>query len=161
MVRRPEDVSRPRRLREPEANTTYLLEQAGARLERRVTDGVAAAGHPIRTAHSAVFVNIDREGTRLTQLAERALMTPQAMGELVDDLSRHGYVERTPDPSDRRAKLIVLTDLGYDALQAAFDTIIEVESDLETLLGRDGLLRLRDALRRVAELPPASPRGSG
>ncbi|MGR6964390.1 MarR family winged helix-turn-helix transcriptional regulator [Geodermatophilus sp. URMC 61] len=147
----------PRRLREPETNTTYLAEQAAARLEARITAGVAAAGHPIRVAHSAVFVNIDRDGTRLTQLAERAQMTPQAMSELVDHLAAHGYLERVPDPSDRRAKLIVLTDLGCDALQAAFDTIIGIEAELEGLLGRDGLRHLRTALRRISELPPSAP----
>jgi DNA-binding MarR family transcriptional regulator len=153
----PEEMSRPRSLREPETNTTYLVEQAGAVLERRVTAGVAAAGHPIRAAHSAVFVNIDRDGTRLTHLAERALMTPQAMGELVDYLAARGYVERVPDPNDRRAKLIVLTDLGYDALQAALDTIIGIEAELEGLLGREGLLQFRDALRKIAGLPAPSP----
>jgi len=144
-------MSRPR-LREPEANTTYLVELAGARLEQRVTAGVVAAGHPIREAHSAVFVNIDRDGTRLTHLAERALMTPQAMSELVDHLVSHGYLERMPDPSDRRAKLIVLTDLGYEALQDAFETIIGIEADLEVLLGRDGLVQFRRVLSQVAEL---------
>ena len=147
-------MSSRRPLREPEANTTFLVERAAARLEARITSGVAAAGHPIRTAHSAVFVNIDREGTRLTHLAERALMTPQAMSQLVDDLAARGYLERVPDPSDRRAKLIRLTDLGFDALQAAFDTIIGIETSLGSLLGRDGLLQLREALRLIAELPP-------
>jgi len=146
-------MSSRRRLREPEANTTYLVERAAARLESQITSGVASAGHPIRVAHSAVFVNIDREGTRLTQLAERALMTPQAMSQLVDDLAQRGYLERVPDPSDRRAKLIVLTDLGFEALQAAFDTIIRIETALELELGRAGLLQLRDALRLIAGLP--------
>ena len=145
-------MSRRSELREPEVNTNHLLGQAYARLQRRVVAGVMGAGHRVRPAHSAVFVNIDSEGTRLTELADRARMTPQAMGELVDDLVARGYVERTPDPSDRRAKLIVLTDLGYDALQAAFDTIIGIEADLEALLGRNGLLRLRTALQRIAEL---------
>ena len=48
----------------------------------------------------------NRNGIRLTHLAERALMTPQAMSELVEHLVSHGYLERMPDPSDRRAKLI-------------------------------------------------------
>jgi DNA-binding MarR family transcriptional regulator len=147
-------MSRRQQMREPEVNTTYLLGQAHARLNQRITAGVMAAGHPIRPAHAAVFVNIDSEGTRLTALAERARMTPQAMGELVDDLVERGYLARTPDPSDRRAKLIALTDLGYDALQAAFDTIIGIEADLEALLGRTGLARLRTSVRRIAEQPP-------
>ena len=144
-------MSRRDEMREPEVNTTFLLGQAYVGLNRLITEGVQAAGHPIRPSHGAVFVNIDSEGTRLTALAERARMTPQAMGELVDDLVARGYLERTPDPADRRAKLIALTDLGYDALQAAFDTIIGIESDLEDLLGRPGLTRLRTALRRLAE----------
>ena len=58
-----------------------------------------------------------------------------------------------PDASDRSAKLIVLTDLGYEALQDAFDTIIGIEADLEVLLGRDGLVQFRRVLSQVAVLP--------
>ena len=58
-----------------------------------------------------------------------------------------------PDASDRRAKLIVLTDLGYEALQDAFDTDDRVEADLEVLLGRDGLMQFRRVLSQVAVLP--------
>jgi DNA-binding MarR family transcriptional regulator len=144
-------MSREPKLREPETNTTYLLARATERLRRRIYEGVTAAGHPIRNAHSTVFIHIDRAGTRLTQLAERAAMTPQAMGELVDDLVGRGYLERVPDPVDRRAKLIMLTDLGYEALQAALDTIIAIEADLETQLGHNGLLRVQRALRRIAD----------
>jgi len=142
--------SKPPRLREPEENTTHLLGRAYDHLQERISAGVAGAGHPIRPAHEAVFVHIDRTGTRLTHLAERARMTPQAMAELVDDLVELGYVARTPDPTDRRAKLIVLTDRGYEALQAAFDVIIGIEEELEAELGRSGLVRFRRALRRIA-----------
>ena len=55
-------------------------------------------------------------------------MTPQAMSELVEHLVSHGYLERMPEPSDRRAKLIVLTDIGCEAIQDAFDTIIGFEA---------------------------------
>ena len=116
---------------------------------------MAAAGHPVRPAHAAVFTNIDSEGTRLTQLAERALMTPQAMAELVDDLARLGYVTREPDPTDGRAKLIVLTDRGFDAVQDAFDTITGLEAQLEAELGHRTLVQLRNVLQRVADLPEA------
>jgi DNA-binding MarR family transcriptional regulator len=80
-------------------------------------------------------------------------MTPQAMSELVEHLVSHGYLERMPEPSDPRAKLNVLTDLGYEALQDAFDTIIGIEADLEVLLGRDGLAQFRRVLSQVAVLP--------
>jgi DNA-binding MarR family transcriptional regulator len=144
-------------MREPEANTGYLLRLAHAHLDRQVVAGVVAAGHAMRPAHSAVFVNIDDGGTRLTDLAERARVTPQAMAELVDDLVGRGYAERVPDPRDGRAKLIVLTDRGYEAVQAAHETVIGIEADLEALLGRTGLVRLRTALRRIAAAPPRDP----
>jgi DNA-binding MarR family transcriptional regulator len=137
-------------LREPEDNTTYWMVQSAAGLQRRITEGLVAAGHPVRAAHAAVFGNIDSEGTRLSTLAERANMTPQAMGELVNDLVAKGYVTREPDPADRRAKLITITDLGYRGIQDAYDTIAGIEDELAALLGRRGLLDLRRALRRVA-----------
>src|SRR5215216_19447 len=101
-------------------NTTAILGAAFRVLGLRIVQGVVAAGFPQRAAHSAVFANIDvATGTRLTVLAQRATMTPQAMGELVDDLERAGYVRRVPDPADRRAKLVVLTDRGRGSVEAA------------------------------------------
>ncbi len=133
------------------ANTTALLGLAYVSLGRRIVDGVVAAGFPQRPAHSSVFAHIDiRGGTRLTTLAGRANVTPQAMGELVDDLERLGYVVRQPDPDDRRAKRIVLTQRGGDCVAAAQRTISQIEADLETLLGAGGLAELHGALRRIA-----------
>jgi Transcriptional regulators len=119
-------------------------------LGHRIVDGVASAGFPQRPAHSAVFAHIDVEGgTRLTTLATRANITPQAIGELVDDLERLGYVVRQPDPADRRAKRIVLTDRGRGCLTAAERTIGGIEADLEALLGPRRLADLHDALGRI------------
>ena len=66
---------------------------------------------------------------------------------------RPGRIRAHANASDRRAKLIVLTDLRYEALQDAFDTIIGIEADLEVLLGRDGLVQFRRVLIQVAVLP--------
>src|SRR5712691_8835254 len=122
--RRPTGQGRVRKeLTPPTHNTADLLGRAWSRLGHQIVAGVIAAGYPQRPAHSGVFAHIDLDGTRLTELANRANMTPQAMGELVDDLEHLGYVRRVPDPSDRRAKLIVPTEVGYGCLQAAFDAI--------------------------------------
>ena len=88
-------------------------------------------------------------GTRLTAIAARANITPQAAGELVDDLERLCYVVRQPDPDDRRAKRIVLTDRGRDSVAAALETIATLEAEIEDVLGPDKLAELHASLSRI------------
>ena len=135
----------------PARNTTALLGLAYMSLGRRIVDGVIAAGFPQRPAHSAVMAHIDIEGgTRLTTIAARANITPQAVGELVDDLERLGYVVRQPDPDDRRAKRIVLTERGEACIAAALSMIATLEAELEDLLGSTALALLHDMLGRIS-----------
>jgi DNA-binding MarR family transcriptional regulator len=76
-------------------------------------------------------------------------MTPQAMGELVDELEDLGYVVRQPDPTDRRAKLIVLTRRGTKCIAAGMATIEGIESRLDELLGERGHRQLRRMLGKI------------
>ena len=145
----------------PPRNTTALLGLAYMSLGHRIVDGVNAASFPQRPAHSAVMAHIDIDGgTRLTTIAARANITPQAVGELVDDLERLGYVVRWPDPDDRRAKRIVLTDRGRESAAAALDTIATLEAELEDLLGSDKVAELHDSLSRILTMssPSEDPR---
>jgi DNA-binding MarR family transcriptional regulator len=131
-------------------NTTALLGLAYMNLGRRIVEGVNAAGFRQRPAHSAVMAHIDVDGgARLGVIAARANITPQAVGELVDELERLGYVVRQPDPDDRRAKRIVLTDRGRESVAAALDTIAAIEAELEGLLGSETLAELHDSLSRI------------
>src|SRR5688572_27819675 len=104
-----------------------MLGQAYSLLGFRIVDGVVDAGFPQKPSHSAVFAQIRPEGSRLTELARAANMTAQAMGELVDELEELGYLERQPDPTDRRAKLIVLTDRGRACVATGVATIQGIE----------------------------------
>ena len=127
-------------------NTISMLGQAYSLLGFQIVDGVVGAGYPQKPKHSAVFAQIDADGSRLTDLARRANITPQAMGELVDELEDLGYVTRRPDPSDRRAKLIVLTARGRAAVEAGKRTIDRLEDDITDLLGEQGHTTLRKLL---------------
>lgn len=130
-------------------NTIAMLGRAYSLLGFQIVDGVVGAGYPQKPSHSAVFAQIRPEGSRLTALAGGANMSPQAMGELVDELEELGYVERKPDPTDRRAKLIVLTPRGQQCIAAGIATIQGIESRLDEILGPRGHASLRRLLTRV------------
>ncbi|MFC6288185.1 MarR family winged helix-turn-helix transcriptional regulator [Nocardioides sp. GCM10027113] len=130
-------------------NTVSMLGQAYSLLGFQVVDGVVGAGYPQKPKHSAVFAQISPAGSRLTELARKANMTPQAMGELVDELVDMGYVVRRPDPADGRAKLIVLTKRGRDAVAAGRATIEGIEEQVTAALGDRGHRELRRLLTKL------------
>lgn len=141
-------------------NTISLLGQAYSLFGFQIVDGVVGAGFPQKPKHSAVFAQIDPEGSRLTELANRANITPQAMGELIDELEELGYVSRQPDPTDRRAKLIVLTDEGRAAVEAGIQTIVGLEQRITEILGETGHQALREMLTKLlAEGQPDADTG--
>lgn len=120
----------------------------------------------IRPAHLQVFGTIKAEGTRLTDLARWSDSSLSATSELVDDLERLGYLERRPDPSDGRAKLVCLTERGWTAMRAGRRAIVEIESDWAAAMGQvkfdalaQGLQSLLDGLdpdvrKHYANPPP-------
>ena len=132
-------------------NTVSLLGRAYSLLGFRIVDGVVGAGFPQKPAHSAVFAQIDPEGSRLTELARRANVSPQAMGELVDELEQLEYVVRRPDPTDRRAKLITLTSKGHACIAAGIATIDGIEQQLTQRLGERGHQQLRGLLTKLLD----------
>lgn len=130
-------------------NTIAMLGRAYSLLGFQIVDGVVGAGYPQKPSHSAVFAQIQPDGSRLTALARGANMSPQAMGELVDELEELGYVERKPDPTDRRAKLITLTPRGHECIAAGITTIEGIESRLDETLGPRGHASLKRLLSRL------------
>lgn len=132
------------------------LDQFAEELHRRM----AAAGlGDLRPGHGCVFGGIDPEnGSRLTDLAERANMTKQSVGEVTSDLEQRGYLERVADPSDGRAKIIRLTGQGREAYAMGRQLIDEVEREWAERYGEERVAALRDALEaataeRLGALP--------
>ncbi len=140
-------------------STITLISRAHLQLSRQVNVRVARAGHDIKPSHGAVFGQLTDEGGRLTDLARNANMSPQAMGELADELEAMGYVARTADPTDGRAKLITLTEAGRRCLDDGEETIAELERQITATLGEPGHNVLRRMLIRLlhrASGPPTS-----
>ena len=123
---------------------------------QRIADGLIEAGFDdIRPAHTQVFQHIKAEGSRLSELAERAQMTKQSMGYLVDYLEEHGYVERRADPTDRRASLIFLTDRGWAEVREALSIIAAIEQEWARRLGKQRMEKLRELLSELSGRPGA------
>lgn len=113
----------------------------------------------IRPTHGCVFRFVKEDGMRLTDLAELASIAKQSAGEIVDDLVARGYVQRIPDPADRRAKLICLTQRGEEAQAHGFGLFAEIEKRWMERYGREKIERLRAILEEIAasEAPAAVP----
>lgn len=126
------------------SNIGRLLNNAIRRFEARVLVVMSEKGHSeTRIAHVSLTRNLDIDGTRLTELARRAEMSKQAMGELVEQCAQMGLVERTDDPSDRRARLVTFTPAGIVWLEAFRDAVDLAENEMREELGNvvmDGVL---------------------
>ncbi len=106
----------------------------------------------LREGHGCVFGFIDLEnGSRLTDLAEGAGLTKQAVGEAVAELERLGYVTRAACPDDGRAKIIHVTDRGREACLTGRRLFAEIESEWADELGADLIAGLREGAERVLE----------
>ena len=136
--------------RDERPNVGILLRGPFQEIVQRIAEGLAEAGFDdIRPAHTAVFQHIKVEGSRLSELAERAQITKQSMAYLVDDLEAHGYLERRADPSDRRASLIFLTKRGWAEVREALRIIAEIEQEWARRLGRRRMEQLRGILTEL------------
>jgi DNA-binding MarR family transcriptional regulator len=136
--------------RERPVNLGVALREAFIAVNDLVLARLADRGHTaIRPAHSAVFQYLDDTGTTVSLLAERAQMTKQAMAELVAYLEAHGYVTRTPDPGDRRAKLVLPTGRGREVIVIAQGLAPELEDLITGGLSPDRLRQLREDLETI------------
>jgi DNA-binding MarR family transcriptional regulator len=117
------------------------------------------AGHAdVRPSHFAFFRHMRPEGLRLTELAERAHVTKQSVGELVTYLEARGNLERLPDARDGRVRIIRLTAQGEQSRTAAFQAIREIEATCARGVGARRVDELRRTLARIAEFGPESDR---
>lgn len=130
----------------------HVKELAVAELHDRLRD----EGFPeIRPGHGRVFRFIEPDGSRLTDIAERAGLTKQAMGEMVSDLEELGHVERCACPDDGRAKIIHLTDRGREAVAAAERIFADIEARWAERVGERRMATLRATLTELTELERA------
>ncbi len=107
----------------------------------------------VSDATVTLMLNLDREGTRLTTLAQRAGQTKQSMIELVDRAEMAGLVERRADPHDLRAKLVRFTPRGTVVLARLEDGIRDAERRFAAAVGEAFLRELKAQLGSYVGVP--------
>lgn len=124
-----------------------LLGHAARRFDERVLELMAhdvdvplalsnlAARGQVSAAHVHITRHVALEGSRLTDLAQHAGMTKQAMGDLVDQCEAWGLVTREADPRDARGRIVRFTPTGLAWLQAFKDAVARAEAEFRQEVG--------------------------
>lgn len=141
-------------------NVGRLLNNAVSQFESRILEELESVGHGgLSLSHITITRNLDLSGTRATELARRADITKQSVGELIGQIEQLGLVERKPDPHDRRAKIICFTPAGLNWLNAFRSALETAEREMEQQLGSTLFTQLHKALVRYDQAgKPAVPR---
>ncbi|PZG22353.1 MarR family winged helix-turn-helix transcriptional regulator [Nonomuraea aridisoli] len=121
-------------------------------LQRELFTKISELGFPgLRPRHGAVLAYLDDAGSRATYLAAQSGQHKQVIGTLVDELAALGYVERRPDPDDRRAKLVVPTARGRELTAATDAVLAAIEAEHARAVGEEAYAEFKRVFRLVAE----------
>jgi DNA-binding MarR family transcriptional regulator len=128
---------------------SFLLARANAL--SLAAGNAALAEHGLRVrSYSVLSLAAGEPRTSQRELSEMLRLDPSQVVALVDDLQARGLVERTPDPSDRRANVVVATAAGTNLQLRAADAVGAAERSLHAQLSDDERMLLADLLRRIA-----------
>lgn len=140
----------PRRPPSGTANFGNLFRDPTLTGQQVIADELARRGFAdLRPALLAVGQHVGPDGTRVTELAERAWLTKATVVHAVDELERLGYVTREPDPTDRRAKLVVPTARAREAERVGRAAIADMRDAWAELIGDEEMDALEAGLRRL------------
>jgi len=127
-----------------------LIRRLHLSIRGQLIEELRAAGyHEITPAHIYVFQTPGPDGLRPTELAQRALMTKQAMNHLLSGLEQLGYIERVASPSDGRARVVRLTAAGRQLTEFIQQTSARIERRWEHELGATRTAAVRAALESL------------
>lgn len=133
-------------------NLGRLLLRVLETFERDVLDGFRARGiEGLERADLPVLRNVRLEGSRVTEIAERAGLTKQTISPLVRGLAEQGILRLDPDPTDGRAKVVRFTDRGLRGLITAAEVIRETVERYTEHLGEARMEELRASLLALLE----------
>jgi DNA-binding MarR family transcriptional regulator len=143
-------TKRRRERQELSPDLGVLASQLVYSLQAELFAKLANAGYgDLHPRHEVVLAYLDEDGIRATELARLSGRHKQIVGRIVDELESLGYVERRPDPEDRRAKLIFPTPRGLEQLRLGDEIVAEIEARHAAAIGGRNYAAFRDVLRGV------------
>src|SRR3954467_12683608 len=113
----------------------------------------AGRGSELARSHSLVFAHLDAEGTRPAEIARRAGISRQAVGQTVAQMKSLGLVKLAADPTNRRARLVQPTAKGRKALERTGAGTAAAEKVLSRRIGASRVKSLREALEQDGGSP--------
>lgn len=138
------------------AHLAYLLHMATRRLRAEAEAVAAADVAPLRAAQARLLDLIPESGGRVTDLASRVRISKQGLGQLAMQLADRGLVEISPDPADRRAKIIRRTAAGEHATQVLRASIGTVEGRWRGEVGAERYITFLGVLGELVDRAPAA-----
>ena len=114
-------------------------------------------GHSgLRLSYGQVLLHIDADGARMQDIARINDVSKQAIGQIVAELERCGYLERIADPGDGRSKILYFTEMGLGLISDLMAAARELEKSYTAVLGAAALTSLqRDLHLLYCKLPAA------
>lgn len=106
----------------------------------------------LRSSHLRVLSGVPSSGVSVTELAERIGMTKQGAGQFVASLTELGFVSVTPDPDDRRARIVRRSAAGSALLRRFAHRIAAIEQDWADAVGPERFAVFRAVLEEIATL---------
>jgi len=138
---------------------SLLATTLGQLTDELETELRAAGFTDVRPAHGYAFSRLSFGGATAVHLAEHLGITKQSAGQMIDELERAGYLRREPHPTDRRGKLLVLTDRGWACVRTAERALAAIEARLAERLGTQAYANLRAGLQAASTDPTKPWRG--
>ena len=124
-----------------------LLRLAWQSVRERIYEGVLQAGYTdLSRAHVLLFRWPTIDGLRPSELAARNQLSRQTINDLLSDLEKRGYLERTLDPTDGRARIVRLTECGWNLQQVISDMSFATESEWAQVIGETRYGEFRSTL---------------
>lgn len=132
------------------------LDEARSHWRATVDHALSLVGSPLGAAVDLLAL-LSPEGDGQGVLAERAGLGEQAVQQFLDQLETQALIRREPDPADKRAKRVFLTEAGAEALTTRRAAEREAERGVRDLLGKKQYGRLKKALKKLSAERASTP----